>query len=81
MEICHLRYASFHDIVPSTVKQEKGYSWIAFVGDSVLREVFLASAQSLTNHIPKKDWYQSRHYPLLGAHMGPDSENSVAPYG
>lgn len=78
---CHLKYASYNNIDPSTIKQDRTFTWVSFVGDSVLREVFLAAVQALTNYIPKKNWFQSRHYPLLGAHMGPDSENAIAPYG
>ena len=89
---CHLKHASYHDIDPSLVKNKNTFPWISFVGDSVLREVFLSagkvclssfdfayiivstdphnfdsSVQTLTNYIPKKDWFQSRHYPLLGS--------------
>lgn len=53
---CHLKYASYHDIdlPPSSVKNTNTFTWISFVGDSVLREVFLSAVQTLTNYIPKK---------------------------
>ena len=45
---CHLKYASYHDIDPSATKSQNTFTWISFVGDSVLREVFLSAGKLIT---------------------------------
>ena len=69
---CHLKYASYNNIDPSTIKQDRTFTWVSFVGDSVLREVFLAAGRCIPSFpIPLfslsylLSWYELNQYHIL----------------
>lgn len=69
---CHLRYIDFKHIEPHPPHSNL---WIAYVGDSLVRELFMGAAVRFTDFIPysaaeyKEDFVNK--LPFLGAHLGP----------
>lgn len=81
MRTCHLHDVDLKSIMP---RKLHSYVWIAFVGDSLARELFMGAVQRFTDYKPTwKGWDPDREWerqPLLGKHLGPSSDAEVSNY-
>ena len=81
MRSCHLHNVDLKTIMP---RKTHSYVWIAYVGDSLARELFMGAVQRFTDYKPTwKGWDPDREWerqPLLGKHLGPSSDAEVSNY-
>ena len=81
MKTCHLHNVDLKSIMP---RESLSYVWIAYVGDSLARELFMGAVQRFTDYRPTwKGWDPDREWerqPLLGKHLGPSSDAEVSNY-
>merc|ERR1719247_433609 len=75
MKTCHLHNVDLKSIMP---RESLSYVWIAYVGDSLARELFMGAVQRFTDYKPTwKGWDPDREWerqPLLVKHLGPSSD-------
>jgi len=69
---CGLRYIDFFSIQPPVGRQSL---LVAYMGDSVAKELFVATAQRFTGYTP--DDMSEVAMTLKGAHLGPAEANSI----
>lgn len=55
--------------------------WVSYLGDSLVRELFMGAAQRFTYFVPNGDWVRDLlDTPLLGPHLGPDNDKELGTY-
>ena len=72
---CNLNFIDLRKITPPAGVP---FVWISFVGDSLMRELWLGAIERFSGYVPDGDWF--RTIPLLGNHLGPVEDKDIGTF-